>query len=602
MEPSLVTTPAEGANALTRRIVATAAIVLMAAGLLCVGISLIGYPTLTRVLYRASRIRPAFYAMFTLTLRCGGAVLAAAGAAAFVWLGRLSSWLALTAAACLSEAREAVAAVREFARQQSSLHRAALTLVFAGAILIRVYYLFVQPMRYDEAFTYLEYARHAVALVAGYTPNNHLLNTISVFAVTHLAGSAPASIRLPVFVAGIFVVAATWYCFGRFYGSSAGLLAAALASVNADLISFSTNARGYSFIAAMFLIQLLVAEPLARQPARRGLWAFFALLSIGEICTVPTGLYAVASSAGIYLLLAVRARHGLVPAMRPLVLALVAAGVISAFVYWPIMLGSGYDAFFSNRFVEPETVREFLARSPGSFGEIWNQWSAGWPVWFAWLVTGAAALGIIRSLVFRRAATVPVFPIAAIICIAMAIVQRVTPGTRVWLFLLPLYLGTAAVGFDLLMQRSKGAVAGLTCLILVGVGIQVWKSGAVLEYGETGANNDAINVARFLETNLKDGDLLIATLPASYPVRYYLLRAGLSESVWGSENRKIGRVLAIVDKPDPHPSRDQMNSGLFQAFAQSYVGLHRDDFEPAATIYDSNQTQVIALAKRSSGL
>jgi hypothetical protein len=123
-----------------------------------------------------------------------------------------------------------------------------------------------------------------------------------------------------------------------------------------------------------------------------------------------------------------------------------------------------------------------------------------------------------------------------------------------------------------------------------------------MEYGETGANNDAINVARFLEPNLKDGDLLIATLPASYPVRYYLVRAGISESVWGSDNRKVGRVLAIVDKPGPHPRRDQMNSGLSQAFAQSYAGLREEDFEPAATIYDSTQTQVIVLVKRGSRL
>ena len=121
-----------------RRIVVAAAVVLIAVGLICFGISFIGYPMLTRVFPRASRIRPEFYEMFAVTLR-GGAVLAAAGAAALVWLDRVSSWLALTSAACLSETSDAFSAIRELVRKQTRLQKAALALVFGGAILIRVY-------------------------------------------------------------------------------------------------------------------------------------------------------------------------------------------------------------------------------------------------------------------------------------------------------------------------------------------------------------------------------------------------------------------------------------------------------------------------------
>ncbi len=562
---------------------------------------------LTRVMSGAvKRLTPAFYAGFILTMRCGGIALFAAGAASLASLARLSSELQLTAAACVHELRSAAARVRGFSLRQSRAQNVALAAVAASAFLIRAFYLYAQPMRYDEACTWLRYVRQGLlrTLINDYTPNNHLLHTIAVFVVTRFAGSTPVSIRLPAFVAGVFTVIAAWYCFSRFYGASAGLLAAALVATNADLISFSTNARGYSFIAAMFLVQLVLADALAKEPARRGLWALFAVVSIAAICTVPTGIYPVAAAAGVYLFLAVRGGSGLLGAATPLAFALGSAGMVSAFVYWPILLGSGYAALFENRFVQPESMRDFVSRSPGSFGDVWNQWSSGWYPWFAWLVAGAAACGVIATRPRRSVAALPLFAIAAFTCLVMSILQRVTPPARVWLFLLPLYLGTAAAGADFVLRRltrpGTGWKAGAAAIVILAAGgIQVMTSGAVLNNAETGTNNDASHVAAFLSGKLRPDDLLISTLPASYPVRFYLVRDGISEDLWAAQNRKIARILAIVDKPDPVLSPAQRHSGLVQAFEESYTGISQSDFDPGQTIYDSNKTQVVAMTRRA---
>ena len=121
------------------------------------------------------------------------------------------------------------------------------TLITAVGIAVRWASLF-QPIRYDEAATWIDYASRPLAQsLSDYRfPNNHLLHTLLVHMSAALFGSAPWALRLPAFVAGILVVPLTWAAGRALYSPSAGLLSAALAATSASLTLYSTNARGCS--------------------------------------------------------------------------------------------------------------------------------------------------------------------------------------------------------------------------------------------------------------------------------------------------------------------------------------------------------------------
>jgi hypothetical protein len=349
-------------------------------------------------------------------------------------------------------------------------------------------------------------------------------------------------------------------------------------------------------------VQVILASALGKEPERRGLWVLFTLFSIATIVTVPTGVYPVAAAACIYLLTAFAHRRDAARVLRYLSISLGAIVAVSALVYWPVMLASGSEALLSNRFVQPETSSEFVARLPGALIESWRQWNSGWQPWFTWILAACAAIPIAGSV--RRAGAQSVFPVAVIVSILICFAQRVTPPGRVWLFLLPIFLATAAAGLIVAAKyvfRLNGAAGFTAALVLLVIGsVQSVTSGVILTFPETGTNNDAPQIAHFIANQLRRGDLVISTLPASYPVRYYLVRRGISEAVWSAGERGIDRVIAVVDKPELTMSPSRLNDALNQAFEQSFTGVDRENFMIGTAIYESANTEVLTLTRRTT--
>ena len=94
-----------------------------------------------------------------------------------------------------------------------------------------------QPMRYDEAATWIDYASQPLAKsLSDYRfPNNHLFHTLLVHLSAAVFGSDPWALRLPAFIAGILVVPLTWGAGRALYSPSAGLLSAKMAATSASL-------------------------------------------------------------------------------------------------------------------------------------------------------------------------------------------------------------------------------------------------------------------------------------------------------------------------------------------------------------------------------
>jgi hypothetical protein len=160
-------------------------------------------------------------------LRLGGGVLLALLAMAVVLRHALQDLVA--------------SAVREWPavrlRLSVSVDGVAVALLALVGLVLRLAFL-QQPMRYDEALSFNEFASRPLYYALSFypEPNNHLLNTLLVHLLYAVLGSDPWVLRVPALVAGVLLVPAT-YTLGRMLATrEAALLAAGLVAASSYLV------------------------------------------------------------------------------------------------------------------------------------------------------------------------------------------------------------------------------------------------------------------------------------------------------------------------------------------------------------------------------
>jgi hypothetical protein len=352
--------------------------------------------------------------------------------------------------------------VREVCRawtEASTGHRVALLAVLATGIGIRLSLLAGWPMRYDEAFTFLNYARDP--LILGLTrydmPNNHLFHTFLVHVAYRLLGDAPWALRVPAFLGGLFVMPATYLTVRVLYRHDAALLATALVATSMAGIEISTYARGYSTVTVLFLALLCLGAYLRRTGSAAG-WALFVGLGALALYTVPTGLYAIATVVG-WLVLEAWAGDGTVAPRRfalHLALAVAATALLTALLYAPILIRTDLVTLIATNpivaiKVSPVPLNTFLAGNAAKLADTWARWASDRALWLqaVWLVGIAVALVLHRRVGRHR---VPLVAGLLLGCAPVLLAQRVVPPSRVWVFLLPVFAGLGAAGVLYLMR------------------------------------------------------------------------------------------------------------------------------------------------------
>jgi hypothetical protein len=427
--------------------------------------------------------------------------------------------LALVAGLCVarSATEELVAAaLRDAAWPAHWPSASSLLLVGAPMLLalaLRIPFL-GQPMRYDEALTFNQFASRPLYYGLSFypDPNNHLLNTL----LMHLAfvglGNQPWVLRVPALLGGVLLVPATYWLARQLFETHAAFLAAVLVATSSYLVEYSTNARGYSLQAFFFVVLLSLVIFAARESSLSGLMLAALVAALGAYA-VPTMLYGIVVAGG-WLLIELRLR----PPSHARATHLLASGLIMglavALLYVPVIIISGPDKLLGNRFVVPLDLGQLATDLPRSLAQTWALWNRDIMLLLAALLLIGFAIGS------RRA---PVGLLALGLCVAMVLVQRVAPFERVWLFLLPLYLAIAAGG---LARFVDGRLLGIACG--VAMGFATLTSGSILRSTETGVFPDAEAAAHALGPRLAPDDAVMTTVPASLPeLQYYFPRAGL---------------------------------------------------------------------------
>ena len=429
---------------------------------------------------------------------------------------------------------------QEALKREGISHNISLLCLLIAGIAIRFSFLF-QPICQDESITYFYFASHPLSIiVSNYSdPNHHILHTILVHLSTTFFGNSVWAIRLPAFIAGILILPATYLVMRKLFNKKVALLAVALVVPSSLLIEYSTNARGYSLQALLFLVLIMIAFYVIRTNSNGG-WAGFIIISALGFYTVPTMLYFFGAVV-IWILLSALYRDSPVKRSSLAIktaLATVLSLILVVLLYMAPAINSGASSLISNKWVKSLSLSSFLRGVPDNVRSGWEAWKSGLPLTVAIVL----AAGLLIALIFyRRMARYRVNLVVVILvwCTLLLLIQRVLPPARVWLPILPLFLGYAAAGLyycghlasDWIgKRRSRGPAFSSSFLPVMFLIISLWMCALVVmsqspyQPADRITFRDAEDVAIWLQERLEPGDLVYADPRMTRHLEYYFLR------------------------------------------------------------------------------
>lgn len=141
----------------------------------------------------------------------------------------------------------------EFLRLEFKLHFLFFIILLTGMFLrIR---LALEPITYDEAFTYTQYASKSFPqIVADYSyPNNHIFFTLFAKCSTSIFGVSEFSLRLPALIASFLLLFFGFMLAHRMKSKYGAVIFLFFIAFVPALVEYGSYARGYSFLALLTL-------------------------------------------------------------------------------------------------------------------------------------------------------------------------------------------------------------------------------------------------------------------------------------------------------------------------------------------------------------
>lgn len=480
--------------------------------------------------------------------------------------------------------------------KENPIFSSGILLVTLLGIFLRVVHL-SDPIAYDEAYSYLYYASRPLRyIITDYSaPNNHILNSLLMALATHLLGNQPWVIRLPAFLAGCLCVPAVYLAARGLYNRRAGILASGLTAISPILISYSVNARGYS-LTCLFTLMILAAAAYLRKRDSFLVWLVFVLGSVLGLYTIPVMIYPLGAVITWMVALILWGDTGSVPPKKYFVHLLSACffiGLLTLLLYTPVItLGTGIRSIISNGVVEPQTWAEFSENVFVKSQKIWEDWNTDLFPFSSEILAAGFFLSLVTHARVSKA-RVP-FSIPALLWIVtIVVIQRVTPWTRVWQFLLIFLFIWASAGWvgwvDWIVGKKLQSSVSIA-LILVAFclpalkTIQLFSDPQELNREESPEKQ----VAQYLKGNLGGDQVIIAAVPENVEIMYYLSMDGIPMSRLYNEDRpvKFNQAFVIV------------SNRYGQTFA-SVLSRHKlenqIDLESAKSIFQAKQLEVYQL-------
>jgi len=447
-----------------------------------------------------------------------------------------------------------------------------LLLISVAALVFRLEYIY-SALHHDEAYTYMAFAHSLRVAVTDYhLPNNHVFHSILVFLSTQLAGNTPLVVRLPALAAGILLVPAVYALGKRHYDAWVGLGAALLVAASPALIGYSVNARGYTLVALLGVVLLLLGVRVLRD-GNRFAWVLIVLVSALGMYTLPAFLFPF-GVLFIWLLLEMRAmpedaNPGRLQTLRSWLVSGSSAALLTLLLYLPILVYSGASALFDNPFVAPVPWQDFPETLLQRLYETGLEWTFRVPVWVTLVCLG----GWVLALVFHRqlSSTRVMLQAAAALWIAVLLIaQRPNAWSKIWVFLLPLALLWASAGIIGVLGRVKIRSLPLQALtVWVLLLVLLWRSVVILpqlpELWRVRADEES--AVLFAAQAVEAGDALVVSPPDDAPVWYYAELHGVADRFYraGSDPARLWVFVNPGEGQSPASVLDERGPGS-QAF------------------------------------
>jgi hypothetical protein len=470
----------------------------------------------------------------------------------------------------------------------------ALAILVALGTVVRLIFIGV-PMRADEAYTYNEYATKSVYdAISLYTfPNNHLFHTLLVHWAVKFLGGAPWVIRLPALLSGISLIPASYLMVRRLAGPSAALFTAALVAASDPLISYSVNGRGYTILCLITVLLVATASRVMVDGGRAGDWVALTLVPALGFFTVPIMLL---PYGGIVLWIVLAWMFGHARALRidRLALSLLVAAVLTVLLYVPTLTRTGAKSVLANPFVSPRPFEEVLSQLPGSLVEVWVQWNLGIPRVLAFVMIGAWVCALFISSSGRQGVRVMTGVTLTVFLWSLAVVfyQSRVPFDRVWLFLLPLYLGCLGAGAAALLDRVWNAQmrwAFASSALGLGAFLMAFVVGSdsISKDAQRLTINHGTDISRRLAPLLGPDTAVITELPCDGPLKYYFLVNRVPvEPLYDYRIARARRLFVVVNRPNGQTAQGVLRSNRIPMIETRDLRLLEDHGLSAVYVLD----------------
>ncbi len=318
--------------------------------------------------------------------------------------------------------------------------------------------LFVLPVSYDEAWTFLNFTQKGVAYSASHypAPNNHILHSILTVGMDALPGLKHLwKIRLSSWIVFVLGLIATFHIVRRHFGTETAILVSAVAPVLFMTFYYSYMSRGYGLAYLLFLLCFDRAWSISAGNNNWKQWLWLSVWGALGCYTLPSFLYALVT-LHVFLLVSHPkniVRQGVWSAAT---LALIVA------LYLPLLQTEGLKSITSNRFVEPIGLSQTLRELPGFLVHLVEELS-GFSRWLLLPLLALSGWHLIRS---RNRRLVLFAGCVVMVPVVMMLIQRTIPFPRTFHYLaFPMTLLLMVPMAPLVRRMRPAVVLGAACTL-----------------------------------------------------------------------------------------------------------------------------------------
>ena len=413
---------------------------------------------------------------------------------------------------------------------------------------IRAFFM-AQPMRLDEAYTFLYYLNQGRDPFYYNVPNNHVFHTLLAKLAVLIGGAAPAVIRLPAFAAGVLCIPAIYFVCKRF-NPQAGLLAALGMAVFPYMILYSTMARGYSLIMLFTLLLTLAGQRYLDQPSRMRC-VMIAVLSALGLWTIPTMMFPL---AGLYLwltlMILIQARN-LVALLRNFLLpTLGLTALLTVIFYIPVVIAShGSETLFSTQYVNARPWNDFLTHIAPHLRQIFTDFFRDVPTAAKYLGFLLAGIGLFAAVRRRAWSALLLLPCILLGALVIFFAKQAIPFVRTWIYLIPFFLLFADLGYSALTEKLQSTPRLTLAAVLLAGGLiyagSLAATDAISRYADTGSFPEAQTVARTMKPLLTGNEFIAVMDTANFPLYYYLCIEGAPPQKPDLDPKTVRRYFVV---------------------------------------------------------